>query len=228
MSMTFLLADDHPLFRDALRRVVQQAAPDAAIVEADSVPALLDALDGHPQISLVLLDLGMPGAEGFSALIHLRAQHPALPVLVVSASEEPALIRRALSHGAAGFVPKSSPLPKIAEALRAVLDGERWVPPGLSTAPLAPDEAELAARVAELTPQQFRVLGMLCAGLLNKQIAWELKVSEATVKAHMTAVLRKFGAHSRTQVALMAARLGIEPPAAVDGLPAGASVERND
>lgn len=209
--MTLLLAEDHPLFRDALRRVVQQTLPDVAVREADSVPALLDLLEQDAQISLVLLDLGMPGAQGFSALIHLRAQYPALPVLVVSASEDPALIRRALRHGAVGFVPKSSPLPVLAEALRAVLDGERWVPPGVGDAPLDSEEVELAARVAELTPQQFRVLGMLCAGLLNKQIAYELNVSEATVKAHMTAVLRKFGAHSRTQVALMAARLGIEP-----------------
>lgn len=209
--MTLLLADDHPLFRDALRRVVQQSLPEAAVREADSVPALLDALEQDPSISLVLLDLGMPGAQGFSALIHLRSQHPTLPVLVVSASEEPALIRRALRHGAAGFVPKSSPPSVMGEALHAVLAGERWVPPGVGDAPLEREESELAARVAELTPQQFRVLGMLCSGLLNKQIAWELKVSEATVKAHMTAVLRKFGAHSRTQVALMAARLGIEP-----------------
>ena len=225
MPLSILLADDHPLFRDALRRVVEQAAPGAAVIEADSVPALLDALANQPRIDLVLLDLGMPGAEGFSALIHLRAQHPALPVLVVSASEDAALIRRALGHGAAGFVPKSSPLSRMVEALRAVLDGERWLPPGLSTAPLAADEAELAARVAELTPQQFRVLGMLCAGLLNKQIAWELSVSEATVKAHMTAVLRKFGAHSRTQVALMAARLGIEPPGSLEAQPSPAGAD---
>jgi DNA-binding NarL/FixJ family response regulator len=213
--MNLLLADDHPLFRDALRRIVQQTLPGATVHEADSVPAMLDVLDREASISMVLLDLGMPGAQGFSALIHLRAQHPTLPVLIVSASEDPALIRRALRHGAAGFVPKSSPMPVIAEALRAVLDGERWMPPGVGDAPLEREEAELATRVAELTPQQFRVLGMLCAGLLNKQIAYELNVSEATVKAHMTAVLRKFGAHSRTQVALMAARLGVEPTAAL-------------
>ena len=213
--MNLLLADDHPLFRDALRRVVLQTFPQAAVHEAESVPAMLDLLEHGDPMSLVLLDLGMPGAQGFSALIHLRAQHPSLPVLVISASEDPALIRRALRHGAAGFVPKSGSTACMADALRAVLDGERWVPPGVNDAPLEQEEVELAARVAELTPQQFRVLGMLCAGLLNKQIAYELNVSEATVKAHMTAVLRKFGAHSRTQVALMAARLGIEPPAEV-------------
>jgi DNA-binding NarL/FixJ family response regulator len=211
LPMRLLLADDHPLFRDALRRVVQQTLPGVVVREAGSVPALLDALEQDAEIALVLLDLGMPGAQGFSALIHLRAQHPTLPVLIVSASEDPRLIRRALRHGAAGFVPKSSSLAVMGTALRAVLDGERWMPPGLGEAALDSQEAELAARVAELTPQQFRVLGMLCSGLLNKQIAYELKVSEATVKAHMTAVLRKFGAHSRTQVALMAARLGIEP-----------------
>jgi DNA-binding NarL/FixJ family response regulator len=108
-------------------------------------------------------------------------------------------------------VPKSAPLEQIGAALRAVLDGDRWLPPGIEATPLQAEEAELAARVAELTPQQFRVLGMLCSGLLNKQIAWELNVSEATIKAHMTAIMRKLGAHSRTQVALLAARLAIDP-----------------
>lgn len=209
--VTILLADDHPLFRDALRRVVIQVVPDQAIVEADSVPALLALLEQPREFGLLLLDLGMPGAQGFSALIHVRAQHPTLPVLVVSAREEPALMRRALSHGAAGFVPKSAPLEQIGAALRAVLDGDRWLPPGIEATPLQAEEAELAARVAELTPQQFRVLGMLCGGLLNKQIAWELNVSEATIKAHMTAIMRKLGAHSRTQVALLAGRLAIDP-----------------
>ncbi|MEZ5464048.1 MAG: response regulator transcription factor [Lysobacteraceae bacterium] len=215
--MSILIADDHPLFRDALSRSVAQVLPAVTIHQADSIPALLASVDAHDDLELVLLDLTMPGAEGFSALIHLRSHHPALPVLVVSARDEPALIRRALAHGAAGFVSKSAPAGELGKAISSVLDGERWVPADVETSTLADDESELAARIAELTPQQFRVLGMVGAGLLNKQIAYELDVSEATVKAHMTAVLRKLGAHSRTQVAVLVSRLGLDTLAGQQG-----------
>ncbi|MBB5207672.1 response regulator transcription factor [Chiayiivirga flava] len=214
-----LIADDHPLFRDALRRAVMQVLPDAALREADSVASLVELAGAHPQAELLLLDLNMPGAHGFSALAHVRASFPALPVIVVSAREESALMRRAIGHGAAGFIPKSSDIATIGTALHAVLDGETWLPPGVATqhTALDPEEEAMAKRVAELTPQQYRVLAMVCNGLLNKQIAYELDVSEATVKAHMTAILRKLGAHSRTQAVLLAGRLtlegrGVAPP----------------
>jgi DNA-binding NarL/FixJ family response regulator len=154
----------------------------------------------------------MPGAHGFSALAHVRASFPALPVIVVSAREEPALMQRAIGHGAAGFVPKSSELSDIGAAIRAVLDGDQWLPPGMGSQARAldPEEEALAARIGELTPQQYRVLAMVCNGLLNKQIAWELGVSEATIKAHMTAILRKLGAQSRTQAVLLAGRLTLD------------------
>jgi DNA-binding NarL/FixJ family response regulator len=210
--MTILIADDHPLFRDALRRAVTQIFPDQVIHEADSVHALSELVDRQPDADLLLLDLNMPGAQGFSALVHVRATWPALPVVMVSAREEPALMRRALGHGAAGFVPKSASVETIAEALRTVLDGDSWLPPGVAGADAAldPDERQLAARIGELTPQQYRVLTMLCTGLLNKQIAWELGVSEATIKAHMSAIMRKLGANSRTQVVLMTSRLSLD------------------
>jgi DNA-binding NarL/FixJ family response regulator len=211
-AMTLLIADDHPLFRDALRRAVEQILPQQPIREADSVAALLQLIEQVPDAELLLLDLNMPGAEGFSALVHVRAMWPALPVVVVSAREEPALMRRALGHGAAAFVPKSASVETIGEALRAVLDGDTWLPPDVArdTPALDADERRLAERIAELTPQQYRVLTMLCTGLLNKQIAWELGVSEATIKAHMTAVLRKLGAHSRTQAVLLIGKLGLD------------------
>ncbi|MBD8526873.1 response regulator transcription factor [Pseudomarimonas arenosa] len=215
--MSILIADDHPLFREALTRAVASALPQSTIHQADSVPALLTAVEQHPDIDLILLDLTMPGAEGFSALIHLRAHHPTLPVLVVSAREEPALMRRALAHGAAGFVPKSAPVETLAEALQQVLEGERWTPPGLDRqGEVEPDELAFGRRIAELTPQQFRVLGMVGTGLLNKQIAYELAVSEATIKAHMTAIMRKLGAHSRTQVAVLVSRLGLDNEARLE------------
>jgi DNA-binding NarL/FixJ family response regulator len=216
-----LIADDHPLFRDALRRAVAQLLPAATLVEADDVPALVEQAQAHPRAELLLLDLNMPGAHGFSALVHVRASFPALPVIVVSAREEPALMQRAIAHGAAGFVPKSSDLATIGAAVHAVLDGDTWLPPGVAAegAGLDPEEEALARRIAELTPQQYRVLGMVCNGLLNKQIAYELGVSEATIKAHMTAILRKLGAHSRTQVALLAGRLNLDGRATITVLP---------
>ena len=210
--MLVLIADDHPLFRDALQRAVQQCMPSARMAEAEHVEGLLALVERHPGADLLLMDLNMPGAQGFSALVHVRSIWPTLPVLVVSAQEDPALMRRAIGHGASGFIPKSAGIGQIGEAIRAVLDGDTWLPPGVDTTEggLDDEERRLAARIAELTPQQYRVLGMLCQGLLNKQIAAELDVSEATVKAHMTAILRKLGAHSRTQAALMAGKLTLD------------------
>jgi DNA-binding NarL/FixJ family response regulator len=206
-----LIADDHPLFRDALRRAVMQALPDALLHEADSVAALQAGIDAYPNTELVLLDLHMPGANGFSVLVHLRGQHPGLPIIVVSAHEEAAVIRRAIAHGASGYIPKSASIETIVEALRRVVDGDLWIPPAAhGTAVLKADEAGAAAHVAQLTPQQLRVLNMIAEGLLNKQIAYELGVSEATVKAHMTAIMRKLGVSNRTQVALLASHLAID------------------
>jgi DNA-binding NarL/FixJ family response regulator len=212
-----LIADDHPLYRDALRRALNQAAPGTSLFEASTVPELLSLVEAHPEAELLLLDLHMPGARGFSALAHLRGQHPGLPVIVVSAHEEGSVARRALAHGAAGYIPKSSSADTIVDAIRHVREGEIWLPAamGASSTPLQDDEAQIAARVAELTPQQFRVLAMIAEGLLNKQIAYELGVSEATVKAHMTAIMRKLGCNNRTQVALAASQLALDPNTAL-------------
>jgi DNA-binding NarL/FixJ family response regulator len=213
---TLLLADDHPLFREALRGAVLRVIPDAHLHEADSVEALYALVERENDADLLLLDLNMPGAQGFSALVHLRALHPQLPVMVVSAREDPATMRRALDHGAVGFLPKSADAGQLGEAIHRVLAGDRWAPAAAMRAPAAAEEEQdIARRVRELTPQQFRVLQMLSDGLLNKQIAYELKVSEATIKAHMTAVLRKLGAHNRTQAVLLAGRLALDPEAVV-------------
>lgn len=207
-----LIADDHPLFREALKGCVARLLPDAQIVEADSAAALFAAAESHPGADLLLLDLNMPGAQGFSALVHLRATQPQLPIVMVSAREDPITVQRALDHGAAGFVPKSATVAVISGAIDAVLSGGEWSPePSRSSEGVGPEEAEVARRVRELTPQQFRVLAMLGEGLLNKQIAHALDVSEATVKAHMTAVLRKLGAHNRTQAVLMVGQLAADP-----------------
>lgn len=213
---TLLIADDHPLFREALRGAVARVLPDAILREADSVDKLYALVESEPDADLLLLDLNMPGAQGFSALVHLRGQHPELPVVVVSAREEPAVMRRALDHGAMGFIPKSVDSATLGQALSCVLEGDRWVPAAAQAAPAAAaEEHDAAQRVADLTPQQFRVLQMLGEGLLNKQIAFQLGVSEATIKAHMTAILRKLGASNRTQAVLIAGKLALEPGAVV-------------
>ena len=210
---TILIADDHPLFREALRSAITRILPGAELREAEDANGLYAMVDAAPDADLLLLDLTMPGVQGLSALVHLRAQHPQLPIVMVSAREQPALMRRALDHGAMGFIPKSADSGVIGQALLQVLDGERWAPAEALQEPRAAgeDEREIARRISELTPQQFRVLQMLSTGLLNKQIAWELGVSEATVKAHMTAILRKLGASNRTQAVLLAGRLAVDP-----------------
>ena len=213
---TILIADDHPLFREALRGAVQRILPGATLCEADSVDALYGLVEAHADADLLLMDLNMPGAHGFSALVHLRALHPQLPVVVVSAREEPSVMRRALDHGALGFIPKSAESDTIGEAIGLVLEGERWAPAAAAAAPaMDRDEQAVAQRLRELTPQQFRVLQMLGVGRLTKQIAYDLGVSEATIKAHVTAILRKLGVTNRTQAVLMAGRLAVDPDGVV-------------
>ena len=213
---TLLIADDHPLFREALRGAVARVLPDAQLREAENVDALYRLVEAEPDADLLLLDLNMPGAHGFSALVHLRALHPQLPIVVVSAREEPAVMRRALDHGAIGFIPKSADAKTLGEAISSVLEGDRWAPPAALNAPAtAADEHDAAHRLRDLTPQQFRVLQMLGSGLLNKQIAFDLGVSEATIKAHVTAILRKLGANNRTHAVLIAGRLALDPSAIV-------------
>jgi DNA-binding NarL/FixJ family response regulator len=208
-----LIVDDHPLYRLALKGAVGAACPNCQIFEADNVGGLFDALDRHPDVDLLLLDLNLPGAYGFNALAHLRGSRPELPIIVVSASDDPGTMRQALAFGAQSFVSKSADAGTIGDNVRAVLRGELVTPAalGLDRGPGADDGAlQIAQRMAQLTPQQFRVLGMLCAGRLNKQIGEDLQITEATVKAHMTVILRKLGASNRTQAVLLAGRLARE------------------
>ena len=212
--MYFVIADDHPLFRDALKSAVARLYPNATIAEADTTASLQALLERGEEPDLLLLDLHMPGASGFSGLIHVRARFPSLPVIVVSGNEEPGVIRRAVAHGASGYIPKSTGLDEMAQAIAQVLDGDVWLPASAASSQpthLAPDEADIAKRLRDLTPQQFRVLMMLADGLLNKQIAYELNVSEATIKAHMTAILKKLGASNRTQAVVAASKLQLDP-----------------
>lgn len=206
--LTLLIVDDHPMFRMAVRHALDELLADGRMVEAASQSALEAALMETPEIDLVLLDLTMPGAMGFSSLVLLRSERPDLPVIVVSSNDHPRTVRRAQQFGAAGFVPKSAPAEQLAEAVREVLAGNQSFP--ASKAGHDPQDAQLAGRLAGLTPQQLRVLMLLAEGLLNKQIAAELKLSENTVKIHVTAVLAKLDCRSRTQAALMAKSLDMD------------------
>ncbi|MES2684159.1 MAG: response regulator transcription factor [Pseudomonadota bacterium] len=210
-----LIADDHPLFRAALRMAVERVLPGVQVCEADSFSALQAAIRREPDADLVLLDLRMPGVRGYSSLVWLRAEHASVPVVMVSADEDASTIHRSLDFGAAGFIPKSAGLDVLTEALTAVLDGQLWTPPQAATRPDSSD-AQLARRVASLSPQQLKVLMHLAEGRLNKQIAYDLEVTEATIKAHVTAVLRKLGLYGRTQAAVLAQRLLLTDAVALD------------
>ncbi|RJX81349.1 response regulator transcription factor ErdR [Pseudomonas sp. LS-2] len=209
MTYEILIADDHPLFRSALHQALSLGlGPDARLVEAESIADLEARLTEKSDWDLVLLDLNMPGAYGFSGLVLLRGQYPQVPVVMVSAQEEAAVVVKSREFGASGFIPKSSSLEIIQQAVRTVLDGDVWWPPQVNESVSVSPEAKAASEgLASLTPQQFRVLTMVCEGLLNKQIAYELSVSEATIKAHVTAIFRKLNVRTRTQAALLLQQL---------------------
>jgi len=215
-----VITDDHPLFRGALRHAVRSLLPDAEIVEAGGLEELTATLAREHRVDLILLDLTMPGVQGFSGLVFLRAQHPEIPVVIVSANDDPVVIRRALDFGASGFIPKSLESDQIRAAMQAVLAGDSWAPPDVDLGASEDGEvADLMRRLSTLTPQQLRVLMMLSEGLLNKQIAYELGVSEATVKAHVSAVLQKLGVDSRTQAVIATSRIGasLRPASGLSG-----------
>lgn len=211
-----IVADDHPLFRNALINAISSTFATKATIETDSFESTCAALDQHPDADLLLLDLHMPGNCGFLGLIQLRKNYPTLPIVVISASEDLDVIRRVMAFGASAYVPKSAKPQDISSALNAVLEGELWVPQELKKnifeQPSVEQDMDLAAKVAQLTQQQYKVLYYLTEGWLNKQIAYDLHISEATVKAHITAIFRKLGCTNRTQVVIQAQRLTLEPP----------------
>lgn len=216
---TLLIADDHPLFRAALRGAAADAVAGLQVREADSLEGVLSALEAEPDIDLVLLDLHMPGNHGLAGLAAIRAQYPGTAVVVVSANDDPQVVRRALDHGAAGYLPKRSGLEELRQAIRAVLACEQWLPASLRAAvqraPSASADSELAARLASLSPQQFRVLMLVAQGLLNKQIADRLDIQERTVKAHLTAIFERLGVRNRTQAGVILRELELSDPARI-------------
>lgn len=213
MTATFLIVDDHPLFREALRLAIETSYPDAKIQEASSIPAAKDAMTGH-SFDLVLLDLSMPGTLGFDGLLEIRSQSPKQPIVIVSGLEDPRIIHEAMTYGAAGFISKSVRKPELAEAIHDVMHGLVYLPRGYEPprAEARGDQkpADLATRLGTLTPQQLRVLLMLRQGMLNKQIAFELDVAETTVKAHVSEILRKLNVASRTQAVIEVSRIDFD------------------
>lgn len=206
-----MIADDHPLFRGALKQALSGMDGDAAILEAGNFDQARELVAAHDDLDMILLDLSMPGASGLSGLVAMRGLQAAVPVVVVSAHDDPETIRRALSLGASGFISKSSSMETIRKAIQTVLDGGIWSPDEVDLGVEAdPEISDLIQRLKTLTPQQARVLSMIAEGLLNKQIAYELNISEATIKAHVSAVLQKLGVDSRTQAVILLSKIGSE------------------
>lgn len=213
-----LIADDHPLFRLALAQAVRELVGDAQVSEAASLAEARAALAAAPDTDLVLLDLHMPDSHGLMGLASLRSEFPQVAVMMISAHDDPAVIRRALAYGAAGFAPKKSSPAELKQALASVLACEEYVPPTLRDAVAASvpvgHDAQLAARLASLSPQQFRVLALVADGKLNKQIADVLDIQERTVKAHVSAIFEKLGVRNRTQAGVLLRSLELLDPAA--------------
>lgn len=210
-----IVADDHPLFRSAIQQALKQLHDGIEFIDAKDFSSLEKLIEITPDVDLVLLDLHMPGMQGFSGLVYLCKRVPDLPVVMVSANEDPIIMQRSIEHGAAGFIPKSSSVENILDAINTVLRGDVWLPPEVTDNDVpgrTTSEIELAERMKQLTPQQFRVLGMISKGMLNKQIAHELDVSEATIKVHVTAIMRKLGVTNRTQAVLAANQLAVATP----------------
>ncbi|HWJ89009.1 MAG TPA: response regulator transcription factor [Pelagibacterium sp.] len=206
MSHRIIIVDDHPLFRSALRQTLENTGGQMVFEEAGDIEGLSAALEADRDCDLVLLDLNMPGVRGFSGLLLLRAQFPEIPVMVVSAVEDIAVIRRCFDLGASGFLSKSESAARIRESIDTILAGGLWLPEGVSLDE-HDEHTEVLSRLATLTPQQVRVLMMLSDGLMNKQIAFELSISEATVKAHVSAILQKLNVDSRTQAVIAASKI---------------------
>lgn len=199
------------MVREALSLALRNAFPGAAMIPAGSYDETSAAIAAHPESDLVILDLDMPGMQGLAGVAALRASHPTAPLVIVSATRNPAAMRQVVEMGAAGFIPKSAPMEQIVDSVRAVLRGEVILPAGAGDGVLPSQDADLAARAASLTPQQHRVFALMSEGKPNKIIAYDMQIGEATVKAHVTEILRKMGVHSRSQAIVLAQRLALEP-----------------
>jgi DNA-binding NarL/FixJ family response regulator len=214
--MRILVCDDHAVFRAGLRAVLGELASDAELFEASDVAQALALAEAHPDLELALLDLHMPGTDGRTGLRQLRAAHPALPVVIVSAADDPAEMRRALDDGAAGFIPKASRSEELLAALRLVLAGGVYVPRAALSAAGADASSARRERRREragaLTERQIEVLSLMARGLTNREICGVLKIAEGTVKTHIAAIFESLEVTNRTEAAVVARELGLKAP----------------
>lgn len=209
-----LIADDHPLFRLALVQAVASLGEDVEVLEADSLDTARIVLGNRADIDIVLLDLHMPGSHGLMGLVALRTEYPAVAVIMISANDDPQVMRRALTYGAAGFIPKRSSIADIQDMLRTIIACEDPLPlpRGQVQDTAAEQDRQLAKRLASLSPQQLKVLMLVAEGLLNKQIADRLDIQERTVKAHMSAVFERLDVRNRTQASVLLRSLEVADP----------------
>ncbi|MCO7245472.1 response regulator transcription factor [Halomonas sp. Mc5H-6] len=212
---SLLVADDHPLFRDALQVVVSSGLPHSQLLEADSLASAIPLISEHDGLDLLLLDLSLPDAEGLDGLTHLREAFPWLPVAIISAHQERQLVLDAISLGAVGYIPKSTPREAMISALTQILEGQLYLPsdvmrrppsarPPAESRPSAATEHPAGDKLARLTDKQLAVLSCMTQGMSNKLIARELSIAETTVKTHVSAILRKLEATSRVHAIVMA------------------------
>jgi DNA-binding NarL/FixJ family response regulator len=208
----FLVADDHPLFRDALKSALSSCFNNVTFFESDSLDTTIAVLRKHRNISVIILDLTMPGCDNFYGLLRVKELYPTIPILVLSASDSPEVISQVMAFGAEGYIPKTSSTPTIKKAILAIMNGETWLSDDLADAitEVDTDAKDIATKLRELTPKQFQVLKLLKDGLMNKQIADKLNVTEATVKAHIGVIFKKLEVKTRTQIVLAVEKLQLD------------------
>jgi DNA-binding NarL/FixJ family response regulator len=211
-AVRLLVVEDHPLFRDALVGVIARAFPNAGVFQATSIDGALDILAAKGPVDMILLDLSLPGTTGLLGAFRVRVAAPKSALVIVSAYENARIVRCAMSLGISGYIPKSTPKAELVQSIRSILEGEVYVPKRLQGAPTRRAGAEikdLFRELSRLTSQQLRVLDMVCRGLQNKHIAYELDISVTTVKVHVTEILRKLGVRSRTNAIVKLSRLDL-------------------
>ncbi|REL25163.1 DNA-binding response regulator [Thalassotalea euphylliae] len=204
-----IIADDHPLFRQALLTTLSQRITPCQWLEAETIAELDSQLSSHQDADLLILDLNIPGGHGFNNLINVRKHHPQIPVVIMSAHEDNDTMNKAIDLGAQGFIPKSTPVAAIYQAIIEILNGKQWLPAQFSAQSPVEECHDIAERVASLTQQQHKILMMFAQGMLNKQIAYDLNVSEATIKAHATAIFKKLNVRNRTQAVIAISHLDL-------------------
>ncbi len=209
-----IIADDHPLFRAALKQAIIECIHDAGTLEADNFSELLASIEETPSLEIVFLDLHMPGNDGFTGLTQLQNHYPDLVVIMVSSDDNDETMQKAINFGAAAFIPKSADLSTIATAIDAVLAGDIWLPEIIEKEENTQEalaNQRLAKQLTQLTPQQYVVLTQIAAGQLNKQIAYDLNIKETTVKKHVSAILEKLEVNNRTLAGLAYQQLMLAP-----------------